>query len=104
MKAPIVTPTGCPVCRRMGIPGTSCATCIRRAHGDALQLVNTDAREAERDRFLRAKGKMLARVRIDLVAAHAGAEVLLGAFGFLLVRVGFEVPSLARSHGPEAAP
>lgn len=96
MKAPIVTPTGCPVCGCGGVPGTSCAVCARHAHGVEVR------RHDHALRFGTAAATVRMRHAEDARAAWCGADLLLDVA--VLAGVGFEVPSLVRSHGPEAAP
>ena len=91
MRAPIVTPTGCPSCSAIGIPGTPCASCVMRAHNAAVRAADQAMRFGS--------GTVTAEVRMcaaeDARAAWVGAELLLDGLGVLLVRVGFELPDVA---------
>lgn len=88
MKAPIVTPTGCPRCGSGGVPGTACAVCTRHAHGVAVR------RRDHELRFGREPAKVRMRAAEDARAAWVGADLLLDNLGVLLVRVGFELPDV----------
>lgn len=91
----------------MGIPGTSCATCLETAHGYALRVAQGCVRDFRGTPLGSTAQFHEERAR----AAWAGCNVLLDCLGTIfypsgvsmLVRVGFEVPSMARSHGQEAS-
>lgn len=87
MKAPRITPTGCPSCGAIGIPGTVCRRCIEAAHATAVRSTSRAFILADRT----ATARMVAD---DARAGWAGAELLLDFFGAepALWRVGFEVP------------
>lgn len=93
-KAPTVRATGCPVCKKLGIPGTSCAVCVEAAHGAWLRRV----RAAQLEGLARfGPGCDVAEMLLDelerALAGWVGACLLLDELGVLLVRVGFEVPA-----------
>ena len=89
MKAPIVTPTGCPRCGVISLPsGVPCLLCILSAHDRHVQL------HAEEGRRAGLRPPVMSLHELHAREARRGAAVLLDHLGVLLVRVGFELPDV----------
>lgn len=88
MKAPTIAPTGCPSCKRVGLPGMPCLCCAEDAHGRAVRAADRELR------FGHEAATVRMRCAEDARAAWVGCDVLGEHFDRWLFRmgVGLEVP------------